>query len=226
MANHWTQSVSIILLFCFPDFLSSAVVTLNSLEIFTTHEWISSSPKVYFQCRGEKKIVLPDVKKKDVVYTFRGEESFQPLTDFESAKCKRCGFYEERLIKSDDAFDEWEFCPGDFKSIDGRYIRIKEKELNATFLCHECVKKGSPKSADNDHHSHDEKEDEMQWSIIIIIGISGMASTVLLVMGLLILYRIWQKRKRRQEQARFMKLFEDTDDIEDELGIGPLSDSV
>ncbi|KAI3822406.1 hypothetical protein L1987_09996 [Smallanthus sonchifolius] len=36
----------------------------------------------------------------------------------------------------------------------------------------------------------------------------------------------FQKRKRRQEQARFMKLFEDTDDIEDELGIGPLSESI
>ncbi|KAJ0793806.1 hypothetical protein HanOQP8_Chr01g0033331 [Helianthus annuus] len=61
---------------------------------------------------------------------------------FESTKCKRCGFYEEDRITSDDVFDEWEFCPSDFKSDDGRYIRTKDKEFNATFLCPECVKKG------------------------------------------------------------------------------------
>ncbi|KAJ0690980.1 hypothetical protein HanOQP8_Chr11g0423971 [Helianthus annuus] len=66
----------------------------------------------------------------------------------------------------------------------------------------------------------------MHWSMIIIIGLSVVSSTVLLIMGLLLAYKIWQKRKRQQDQARFMKLFEDTDEIEDELGIGPLSDSV
>ncbi|KAJ0687178.1 hypothetical protein HanLR1_Chr11g0423181 [Helianthus annuus] len=65
-----------------------------------------------------------------------------PLVDFKSTKCKRCGFYEERLIKSDDVFDEWEFCPDDFNSDDGRYIHTKDEELNATFVCKECVKKG------------------------------------------------------------------------------------
>ncbi|KAJ0687177.1 hypothetical protein HanLR1_Chr11g0423171 [Helianthus annuus] len=66
----------------------------------------------------------------------------------------------------------------------------------------------------------------MHWSMIIIIGLGVVSSTVLLIMGLLLAYKIWQKRKRQQDQARFMKLFEDTDEIEDELGIGPLSDSV
>ncbi|KAJ0735898.1 hypothetical protein HanPI659440_Chr11g0437511 [Helianthus annuus] len=66
----------------------------------------------------------------------------------------------------------------------------------------------------------------MHWSMIIIIGLSVVSSTVLLITGLLLAYKIWQKRKRQQDQARFMKLFEDTDEIEDELGIGPLSDSV
>ncbi|KAJ0503215.1 hypothetical protein HanHA300_Chr11g0421771 [Helianthus annuus] len=66
----------------------------------------------------------------------------------------------------------------------------------------------------------------MHWSMIIIIGLGVVSSTVLLITGLLLAYKIWQKRKRQQDQARFMKLFEDTDEIEDELGIGPLSDSV
>ncbi|KAJ0877043.1 hypothetical protein HanPSC8_Chr11g0495571 [Helianthus annuus] len=227
MASRSISRVSIILLFCFPEVLLSAVVTLHSIEIYTTHAWISSTPKVYFQCKGEKMTVLQDVKKKHTVYTFRDEESFQPLVDFKSTKCKRCGFYEERLIKSDDVFDEWEFCPDDFNSDDGRYIHTKDEELNATFVCKECVKKGAPKSSDkeNDSRSH-EKENGMHWSMIIIIGLGVVSSTVLLITGLLLAYKIWQKRKRQQDQARFMKLFEDTDEIEDELGIGPLSDSV
>lgn len=224
MASRWNSRVSIILLFCFPELILSAVVTLHSLEIYTTHEWIASTPKVYFQCRGENKTFLPDVKKKNVVYTFRGEESFQPLTDFTSTKCKRCGFYEEDLIKSD-VFDEWEFCPSDFKASGGRYIRTKGKEFNVTFLCNECAEQGKSMSSDNASPPH-EKENRMHWSIILIIAISVVASTVLFITGLIVAYKYWQKRKRQREQARFLKLFEDTDDIEDELGIGPLSDSI
>jgi hypothetical protein len=43
------------------------------------------------------------------------------------------------MFKSDDTFEEWEFCPSDFSIPDGKYIRIKDKEFNATFLCPECV---------------------------------------------------------------------------------------
>lgn len=225
MASRWNPRVPIVLLlFCFPELLLSAVVTLKSIEIYTTHEWIASSPRVYFLCNGENKTVLPDVKKKNVVYTFRGEESFQPLTDFKTAKCKRCGIYEEDRFKSDDVFDEWEFCPSDFKGSDGRYVHMKGKEFNATFLCHECVKKAASASSDN-ASSTDEKHNWMPWTIVIIT-ISVVAATVLLIMGLFVAYKYWQKKKRQQDQARFLKLFEDTDDIEDELGIGPLSDSI
>ncbi|XP_022000123.1 uncharacterized protein LOC110897699 [Helianthus annuus] len=223
MASRWNSRVSIILLFCFPEVLLSAVVTLHSLEIYTTHELLASTPTVYFRCSGENKTYLPDVTKKNTLYTFRGEESFQPLMKFESTKCKRCGFYEEDRITSDDVFDEWEFCPSDFKSDDGRYIRTKDKEFNATFLCPECVKKGTLESSDTALH---EKGNGMHWSVKLIIAISVVASTVLLIIGLIVAYKYWLKRKRQHEQARFLKLFEDTDEIEDELGIGPLSDSI
>lgn len=67
-----------------------------------------------------------------------GALAFQPLTNLAGNKCKRCGFYEEdSFIKSDDVFDEWEFCPSDFPH--GLYTRIKEKEINATFSCTECI---------------------------------------------------------------------------------------
>jgi len=63
----------------------------------------------------------------------------QPLSNFTSKKCKRCGFYEEDSITSDDVFDEWEFCPSDFTAPDGEYIRFKENQFVATFLCSECL---------------------------------------------------------------------------------------
>ncbi|KAJ1416912.1 hypothetical protein SESBI_17076 [Sesbania bispinosa] len=88
--------------------------------------------------RGDK-TVLPDVKRPHVFYAFNGEESWQPLSNFSSKKCKRCGLYEEDSITSDDVFEEWEFCPSDFAALDGEYIKFKEKEFNATFLCPECL---------------------------------------------------------------------------------------
>lgn len=54
-------------------------------------------------------------------------------------KCKRCGFYEKDDFKSDDVFDEWEFCPSDFAGSDGKSERIIHGEFDATFLCPQCV---------------------------------------------------------------------------------------
>jgi len=62
----------------------SAVVTLTSIEIYKTHEWLSASPTVYFTCKGENKTILPDVKKTHVLYSFKGEESWQvPFKSFD-----------------------------------------------------------------------------------------------------------------------------------------------
>lgn len=55
----------------------AAVVTLDSCAIFTTHEWFKSKPTVYFQCKDENRIVLPDVKETHVLYAFKGQESWQ-----------------------------------------------------------------------------------------------------------------------------------------------------
>lgn len=55
-----------------------AVVTLKSMEIFKTHEWLpNAKPAVYFRCKEENKTALPDVKKANVLYHFKGEESWQ-----------------------------------------------------------------------------------------------------------------------------------------------------
>lgn len=63
----------------------------------------------------------------------------------------------------------------------------------------------------------------MHWAIVTLICI---LASILLILGLAAGYKYWQKKKRQKDQARFLKLFEDDDDIEDELGIGPLGGSV
>lgn len=57
--------------------------------------------------------------------------------------------------------------------------------------------------------------------VAVIILLSVLASTIL-ILGIVGGYKYWQKRKRQQDQARFLKLFEDGDDIEDELGLGTI----
>ncbi|KAL1815985.1 hypothetical protein DCAR_0520344 [Daucus carota subsp. sativus] len=207
---------------CFREVVSTAVVTLQSVEIFTTHEFIGSDPTVYFNCKGEEKIILPDLKKAHVLYAYKGQESWQPLTEFPSNKCKRCGFYAKHTIKSDDVFSEWEFCPSDFTRPDGKYIYSIDNEVNATFICEECVP--HPHIADPDQASKSKDGGHgLHWVIVALISI---LASILVIFGLAAAYKFWQKKKRQKEQARFLKLFEDTDDIEDELGIGPLGGSV
>lgn len=56
---------------------SSSVVTLQSIQIFKSHEWLAREPTIYFLCQGENKTFLPDVKKTYFLYTFKGAESWQ-----------------------------------------------------------------------------------------------------------------------------------------------------
>jgi hypothetical protein len=64
----------------------------------------------------------------------------QPLTTLHGEKCKRCGIYEQDTVKSDDVFFEEELCPSAFaNSSDGRLVLFKEKELNVTLVCPDCV---------------------------------------------------------------------------------------
>ena len=54
--------------------------------------------------------------------------------------------------------------------------------------------------------------------VALVILISVLVSAVL-ILGMVAAYKFWQKKKRQQDQARFLKLFEEGDDIEDELGL-------
>ncbi|XP_077215049.1 uncharacterized protein LOC143849758 isoform X1 [Tasmannia lanceolata] len=208
--------LSSIILCSLPGILSSRYVTLASIQIFATHEWFNAKPTVYFHCQGGNKTILPDVKKTHFIYTFKGEESWQPLTELPDSKCKRCGFYEKDTITSDDVFDEWELCLADFMAPDGKYVRFKDKEFNATFMCPECARteSGSVRSSRSENG-----DTHKGMSVILVIMISAIVSVVS-VTGLVALYRYWQRKKREQDHARFLKLFEEGDDIEDELGLG------
>ncbi|CAK9320025.1 unnamed protein product [Citrullus colocynthis] len=193
--------------------VGSGFVTLDSIVIYKTHEWLASKPTVYFQCQGGNKTKLPDVQKEHVLYSFNGEESWQPLTEFESKKCKRCGFYEEDSIKSDDVFEEWEFCPSDFTAPAGKYVRFNAKEFNATFLCLQCTAYSKVTSTISPSH---DGEKGMHSAVVIVISV---VASIVLIIGMVVGYKYWQKKRREQDQARFLRLFEDGDDIEDELGL-------
>ncbi|KAE9621846.1 hypothetical protein Lalb_Chr01g0019101 [Lupinus albus] len=195
-----------------PGLIFSADVTLSSMEIFTTHEWLKVTPIVYFKCNEENRTVLPDVKKKDTFYSFKGEEFGSGV-----------GLYEEDRLLSDDVFDEWEFCPSDFTATYGKYVRVKEKEFNATFLCSECLSLagGSASISGIGIASHDNNDNRKGVLIAIAVLFSVLVSVIVIV-GAVGTFKYWQKKKREQDQARFLKLFEDGDDIEDELGLGTI----
>lgn len=63
--------------FLFAEVVTAATVTLDSIEIYNTHEFLGLQPTVFFRCNGENQTTLPDVKEKGVLYRFKGEESWQ-----------------------------------------------------------------------------------------------------------------------------------------------------
>lgn len=80
-----------------------------------------------------------DCKNLYVFFSFSIAYYKQPMTEIGGEKCKRCGIYEQGSLVSDKEFDEWELCPSDF-SASQIYMHSKEKEMNATFVCHGCAK--------------------------------------------------------------------------------------
>ncbi|KAK4801077.1 hypothetical protein SAY86_021564 [Trapa natans] len=50
----------------------------------------------------------------------------------------------------------------------------------------------------------------------VLIVLLGLVSVVAFSA---FLFRLWQKKRRQEQQARFLKLFEDDDELEIELGI-------
>ncbi|KAG0450271.1 hypothetical protein HPP92_026989 [Vanilla planifolia] len=86
--------------------------------------------------------------------------------------------------------------------------RRRREQHQARFLklFEEGVAKPSPKA--------DSSNKKLNLAMAILLGVL----TILLVaVGTFGMYKYWQRRRREQHQARFLKLFEEGDDIEDEL---------
>lgn len=204
-------SVVLVLSVVAPGLLASKVVTFDSILIYTTHEWLPFKPNIYFHCQGENKTFLPDVKETNVLYSFKGQESWQPLTVLNEKKCKRCGLYEQDNFKNDDVFDEWELCPDDF--VQGLYRHFKKNEFNATLRC--TVDASSNDGSDQPSSTKDTSSHK-HVHIILVVIICTLVS-VAVIAAFVVAYRYWQKWKREKDQARFLKIFDENDEAEDEI---------
>ncbi|CAF1792646.1 hypothetical protein HID58_089973 [Brassica napus] len=170
-----------------PGSVRAQSITLNSIEIFTKHDWF---------------------KLKHT-----------PMTEISGEKCKRCGIYEQGSLISDKEFDEWELCPSDF-SASQIYMHFKEKEINATFVCHGCAKLDSVSAGATTGSSSKEEGDN--GSKVAIAIVAGVLCATLVVVGGVFMFRHSKRMKLQRDQARFMKLFEENDEPEDELGLEPV----
>lgn len=149
----------------FSEGVESAVVTLDSIVIYKTHEWIAAKPTVYFHCQGGNKTKLPDVQKEHVLYSFNGEESWQVCGillscfelswSFSNFSCltllgvvisthhsvldfylaKLCFFFSPPSNFLTIVFIAWNFW------ILSQVLKTKNKMLKATFFCEHLVKR-------------------------------------------------------------------------------------
>jgi len=81
-------------------------------------------------------------------------------------------------------------------------------------MCSCVVSVSAPPAKNQDHGKKG-----MHVAVIVLLTILVIA---ILTLAMTVVYKYWQKKKREQDQARFLKLFEDGDDIEDELGLGTI----
>jgi len=65
---------------------------------------------------------------------------------------------------------------------------------------------------------HDD-DDGKGMHIVVVVLLSVLVS-IILILGVVGAYKLWEKKIREQDQARLLKLFEDDDEIGDELGLG------
>lgn len=78
------------------------------------------------------------------------------------------------------------------------------KEILFTFTCVECAAKNEP------------SDKKLNLAVAVLIG---ALTSFMAAAGTFGIYKYWQKRKREQNQARFLKLFDEGDDIDDELDL-------
>ncbi|KAK4793663.1 hypothetical protein SAY86_024098 [Trapa natans] len=75
---------------------------------------------------------------------------------------------------------------------------------------------GQPSSSKNATSAAGHKSSSISTGLKVLIVLVGLAAVIALSV---LLFKFWQKKKRQGQQARFLKLFEDDDELEVELGI-------
>ncbi|KZV37322.1 hypothetical protein F511_01190 [Dorcoceras hygrometricum] len=74
----------------------------------------------------------------------------------------------------------------------------------------------SSSSSTDEKTSENNKSSRSSTTLIILISFLGLLAVVAFSVYL---YKLWQKKKREEQHARLLKLFEQDDDLEVELGI-------
>ncbi|CAI5468307.1 unnamed protein product [Closterium sp. Yama58-4] len=210
---------SCLLLAVFLPFLSeAAVVRLQRIKIFQTHDLPFWKPSVYFQCEGEPKHQLDGVVGANVDYNFTLHEPFQPLTELTEAHCKQCGFYDADTLTEDDAFDRFNLCPLDFAPApSGRLTRLVENELNVTFVCPHCNADRTSRSSGDEFEGTDTNNVNLLNVFFVVIAVVTGISCLTGLLAFWLKSGAWPLFRRRMDSdtAKFMEMFDEEDELLD-----------
>ncbi|CAI5940279.1 unnamed protein product [Closterium sp. NIES-64] len=208
-----------LLLAVFLPFLSeAAVVRLQRIKIFQTHDLPFWKPSVYFQCEGEPKHQLDGVVEANVDYNFTLHEPFQPLTELTEGHCKQCGFYDADTLTEDDAFDKFNLCPLDFAPApSGRLTRLVENELNVTFVCPHCNSDRTSRSSGDEFEGTDTNNVNLLNVFLIVIAVVTGISCLTGLLAFWLKSGAWPLFRRRMDSdtAKFMEMFDEEDELLD-----------
>ncbi|CAI5951208.1 unnamed protein product [Closterium sp. NIES-65] len=208
-----------LLLAVFLPFLSeAAVVRLQRIKIFQTHDLPFWKPSVYFQCEGEPKHQLDGVVEANVDYNFTLHEPFQPLTELTEGHCKQCGFYDADTLTEDDAFDKFNLCPLDFAPApSGRLTRLVENELNVTFVCPHCNSDRTSRSSGDEFEGTDTNNVNLLNIFLIVIAVVTGISCLTGLLAFWLKSGAWPLFRRRMDSdtAKFMEMFDEEDELLD-----------
>ncbi|GJP31040.1 hypothetical protein CLOM_g8049 [Closterium sp. NIES-68] len=201
-----------------PCLSEAAVVRLQRIKIFQTHDLPFWKPSVYFQCEGEPKRQLDVVVEANVDYNFTMHEPFQPLTELTAPKCKQCGFYDADTLTEDDAFDRFTLCPLDFTPApSGRLNRLVESELNVTFVCLHCNPDRTSRSSGDEFEGTDTNNVSLLYVFLLVIGVVTGITCLTGLVAFWLKSGAWPLFRRRMDSdtAKFMEMFDEEDELLD-----------
>ncbi|KAK4741065.1 hypothetical protein SAY87_024653 [Trapa incisa] len=99
--------------------------------------------------------------------------------------------------------------------------RRRSPQLSLLFCCFSihllsALGDDQPSSSKNATNATAHKSTNISTGLEVLIVLLGLAAVIAFSV---FLFKLWQKKKRQEQQARFLKLFEDDDELEVELGI-------